>query len=184
MNARKRRLIQLCGGLMVMGVVALWLLAPVALVESPEVESTELESVAALVQPGDPPKPKSFVVEGPDPIVDRVGAGLNAANGSAQRDLMALHDVLAAWRSNAPGQGNPAGTNREITAVLTGLNIWDFAIIPPDHPAINERGELCDRWGTPVFFHQLSRERMELRSCGPDRERFTDDDVVVSPGAP
>jgi len=124
---------------------------------------------------------RSFVVTGNDPLMGRVGAGLNAAEGSVQRDLAILQDVFAAWRSNADGRGNPVGSNREITAALAGQNRWGFAIIPPDHPAINARGELCDRWGSPLFFHQLSGERMEIVSFGPDGERGTEDDVVVSP---
>ena len=40
------------------------------------------------------------------------------------------------------------------------------------------RGELIDRWGTPFFFHQLSREFMQVRSAGPDRRHFTADDVL------
>lgn len=124
---------------------------------------------------------RSFVVVGEDPIAGRVGAGLNAVDGTARRDLAILQSVFAAWRTNAPGQGNPVGTNQEITAALTGQNRWGFAIIPPDHPAINARGELCDRWGSPLFFHQLSGERMEIRSLGPDRTSGTDDDIIVVP---
>lgn len=121
------------------------------------------------------------MVAGPDPIAGRVGAGLNAADGTARRDLVVLQDVLAAWRLNSAGTGNPVGDNQEITAALTGQNRWGFAIIPPDHPAINDAGELCDRWGTPLFFHQLSGERMEIVSWGPDRMKGTDDDLTVVP---
>ena len=55
------------------------------------------------------------------------------------------------------------------------------ALIPPDHPAINRRGELCDRWGTPFFFHAESAKQMSIRSAGPDKKMWTDDDVVFSP---
>ncbi len=139
-----------------------------------------------LPAPGDPAldsaeRREGAVAEWSDPLEGRLGAGLNAPGGSAERDLLILHELLAAWRSNAQGDGNPVGTNREITATLTGRNPWKFEVIPPDHPAINARGELCDRWGTPLFFHQLSAERMELRSSGPDGERYTPDDVVLTP---
>ena len=116
-----------------------------------------------------------------DPLAGRVGQGLNAPGGTARGDLLIVHGLLEAWRSNARGHGNPSGTNREITAVLTGHNPWKLVVIPSGHPAINAAGELCDRWGTPLFFHQLGAERMELRSSGPDRERFTADDVGVTP---
>jgi hypothetical protein len=42
---------------------------------------------------------------------------------------------------------------------------------------------LCDRWGTPLRFHQLSGERMEIRSAGPDRKFGTPDDALWSPGS-
>lgn len=142
-------------------------------------------AVAESIRPRDPEPPgtkeRSFVVRNADPMVGRVGAGLNAADGSVQRDLAILQEVLAAWRANAMGEGNPVGDNQDITATLTGRNRWGFSIIPPDHPAINDAGELCDRWGTPLFFHQLSGERMEIISLGPDRRKGTADDVKVVP---
>ena len=76
---------------------------------------------------------------------------------------------------------NPIGDNEDITAVLTGRNALGFAFIPKDCPAIDASGELCDRWGTPYFFHQLSAQEMEIRSAGPDRKMWTDDDEVLSP---
>jgi hypothetical protein len=35
---------------------------------------------------------------------------------------------------------------------------------------------MCDRWGTPYFFHQVSKTEMEIRSAGPDRRMWTGDD--------
>lgn len=114
-----------------------------------------------------------------DPIpAGRVGAGLNAQDGTARRDLEILQGVLQAWQRMANGAGNPTGTNRAITAALTGQNPWRLVFIPPDHPAIDAEGLLCDRWGSPLFFHQISGDHMELRSYGPDRQPYTDDDLV------
>ena len=73
------------------------------------------------------------------------------------------------------------GENSEITAALKGRNKLGFAFIPVDCPAINRKGELCDRWGTPYFFHQLSGEQMEIRSAGPDRKLWTPGDEVLPP---
>ena len=108
-------------------------------------------------------------------------AGLLDPAGSAQRDLAIVALVLEAWQSNFPGQGNPVGENVEITAALTGRNQLRLDLIPNNHPAISRAGDLCDRWGTPLFFHQLSGTQMELRSAGPDRLHHTDDDVVWTP---
>jgi hypothetical protein len=106
---------------------------------------------------------------------------LNAPNGTLREDLAVVSEVLAAFRSNFPRLGNPNGSNADITAALTGRNKLDLALIPPDHPAINRDGELCDRWGTPFFFHAESGTRMTIRSAGPDRRLWTADDEELAP---
>jgi hypothetical protein len=106
---------------------------------------------------------------------------LNAPSSDIQADLHIVAEVIEAFRSNFPHTGNPVGTNAEITAALSGKNKLRLAVIPPDHPAINRAGELCDRWGTPLFFHAESGTRMEIRSAGPDRKMWNDDDVVLNP---
>jgi len=106
---------------------------------------------------------------------------LNSPHTTIQRDLQVLSGVLLAWQTNFHEQGNPVGDNAAITAALTGKNPLNFQFIRRDHPAINDRGEICDRWGTPFFFHALSGTRMEIRSAGPDRQLYTDDDIVFTP---
>jgi hypothetical protein len=112
-----------------------------------------------------------------------IAARLNAADSNIQRDLEILSQVFEAWRTNFPREGNPVGENAEITRALTGANRLEFALIPPKHPSINPAGELCDRWGTPFRFHQISGEEMEIRSAGPDRRFATGDDALWIPGA-
>jgi hypothetical protein len=106
---------------------------------------------------------------------------LNASNGTIQTDLKILGDVFDAWQTNFPRQGNPVGENADITAALAGANDLKFAFIPRRHPAIDSDGELCDRWGTPFRFHQVSGHHMEIRSAGPDRKFGTADDAVWNP---
>ena len=103
---------------------------------------------------------------------------LNAPGGTIQRDLEILNEVFATFQTNFPRTGNPVGENNEITAALTGDNSLKFAFISRRHPAINAKGELCDRWGTPFRFHQISGTQMEIRSAGPDRKFGTDDDAI------
>ncbi|MCX6955737.1 MAG: hypothetical protein NTV51_26635 [Verrucomicrobia bacterium] len=106
---------------------------------------------------------------------------LNTPSSNIRADLRVVSDILATFRTNFPREGNPVGTNAEITAVLTGQNRLRLALIPPDHPAINQEGELCDRWGTPFFFHAESGTRMTIESAGPDKKRHTPDDEVFAP---
>ncbi|HEY0946161.1 MAG TPA: hypothetical protein VGD81_12870 [Opitutaceae bacterium] len=110
-----------------------------------------------------------------------LAAELNAPGGSIERDLVILDELLLAWRTNFPRDGNPVGDNIEITAALTGRNVLGLPLILGSHRAVNARGQLCDRWGTPFFFHQLAGDRMQLRSAGPDRALHTADDVVLTP---
>lgn len=108
--------------------------------------------------------------------------GLNEAGGTIQRDLEIVGAVLEAFRTNFPTVGNPTGENNEITAALAGRNRLGVRFIPRGHSAVNPRGELTDRWGTPFFFHQLGAHEMEIRSAGPDRRMHTGDDVLLTPG--
>ena len=76
--------------------------------------------------------------------------------------------------------GNPVGTNPEITKALNGGNQKSVVFVDPDAGLrINDQGVLIDNWGTPFFFHQLSRTVMEIHSAGPDRKMWTADDLVI-----
>jgi hypothetical protein len=124
------------------------------------------------------------VAEAVDPAFggeSRIADALNAPSGTIQRDLEILNELFVAWQSNFPRWGNPVGENADITAALAGANDLKFAFISPRHRAINANGELCDRWGKPFRFHQLSGRQMEIRSAGPDGKFGTADDAVWTP---
>ena len=74
---------------------------------------------------------------------------------------------------------NPVGTNAEIMRALMGDNPRQAKLGPPEGQTLNDDGELVDRWGTPLFFHQLSRTVMEIRSAGPDKVMWTEDDIIA-----
>lgn len=116
----------------------------------------------------------------PDPPFEGIEE-LNAAGRTVQDDLALLNQVFLSWQTNFPAEGNPVGSNADITAALTGRNRLRYALVPPRHPAISAEGELVDRWGTPYFFHQLDGRRMEIRSAGPDRRLYTEDDALLTP---
>jgi hypothetical protein len=76
--------------------------------------------------------------------------------------------------------GNPVGNNLEISKVLAGENPKGVNFIRPDSGVrLNEKGELIDPWGTPLFFHQLSSKEMEIHSAGPDKKMWTADDLII-----
>ena len=86
----------------------------------------------------------------------------------------AIHDYGARFG------GNPVGTNPEIARALRGDNSRQVNFLDESAGVrVNDRGELVDPWGVPFFLHQLSAREMEIRSAGPDRRLWTDDDLVV-----
>ena len=129
-------------------------------------------SPSAAAVPADP-----YAADAPSHLADR----LNDPGADIRADLRILNDIFQQYRSAIHGD-DPVGDNIDITAALTGHNKLGFAFIPRNHPAIDARGELCDRWGAPFFFHQLSGSQMEIRSAGPDRKLWTADDEVLTPG--
>lgn len=150
-------------------------------------------AVAPAVPSSTPPAAKSPPAAPPpaapdEPADDPATGGashladdLNAPGGTIQRDLEIINELFGTWQTNFPREGNPVGENAEITAALAGENVLKFAFIIRPHRAINAQGELCDRWGTPFRFHQLSGRQMEIRSAGPDRRFGNDDDAIWQP---
>ena len=155
--------------------LALWFLWPRSVEKSPGLAESKL--------PGAPVRAATPPAAGvpPPAEVSHLADSLNAPAGDIRADLRIVADLLDAFRSNFPHDGNPVGDNAEITAALVGKNKFRFAFIAPNHPAIDARGELCDRWGTPFFFHAESGTHMTVRSAGPDKKIWTADDVVSSP---
>lgn len=129
------------------------------------------------VSPIPPPPPEGAR----SPLADQ----LNDPRRTARDDVLAVAEILANYREALDQL--PVGTNAEITAALAGDNPRAHTPLPADSAAISPGGELSDRWGTPYFFHQISRDLVEVRSAGPDHKHFTADDVVwpesgLSPG--
>lgn len=103
--------------------------------------------------------------------------GLTPQEVQAVRDAIDNLEFVFRDFANALG-GNPVGTNAEITAALRGDNLKQLKLDLPAGSTVSPAGELCDPWGTPWFFHQLSRTKMEIRSAGKDKELYTEDDFV------
>ena len=124
----------------------------------------------------EPARPRSAVpaaaqAQAPLPLQPDVGVTNEAAS-----DLDRITLMLRDYRTIAGD--NPIGSNAEIVQALSGDNPRQAKILPEDLPR-NSSGELVDRWGTPYFFHQLSRNSMEIRSAGADRRMWTSDDIFT-----
>ncbi len=122
---------------------------------------------------GTAPGPRTIAPGSP---VDAAGA-VAVPNQTAQIDVTRVRHMVSDFHT-LTGE-NPVGTNAEIMKQMMGGNSHQATLGPPEGLPLNAQGELVDPWGTPYFFHQLSRDKMEVRSAGPDKVMWTADDVTA-----
>jgi hypothetical protein len=137
----------------------------------PDTQPQPGESSQATEAAPPPPKPVSLASLAEPPLGPEISAGLAPTT--------AMENVRATFRNySSRFGGNPVGTNEEITRALKGANPGKTPFLDTeDGLEVNDRGELVDNWGTPYFFHQLSRTEIEIYSAGPDRKLWTSDDL-------
>ena len=148
---------------------------------------TSLEKVSSIQQPSKEPavdtplSPKAkhdLLLSLPEA---HLADNLNAPANTLRQDVSIVCSMLSAWRSIYRKSGNPVGNNQDLVRAFLGDNPNGVIFLRPDNPAINKKGELCDRYGHPFFFHAESGTHMEVRSAGPDGVLFTSDDVYFTP---
>jgi hypothetical protein len=149
-------------GLLALMAAALWLLT-----------RSDQEPAGKLAQTPPPPAVRAEPVQATAPLPLQPDVGVENAAAS---DLQRITRLLRDYRTIAGD--NPIGSNAEIVEALSGDNPRQAKILPDDLPR-NSSGELVDRWGTAYFFHQLSRNSMEIRSAGADKRMWTSDDVFT-----
>jgi hypothetical protein len=108
------------------------------------------------------------------PVLPGSATEIPATAEDISEDLSAVDSTIRNFQA-VHGE-NPIGSNAEITAALLGNNLKQIKLEVPAGSRLNSEGEMCDRWGTPYFFHQVSGTEMEIRSAGPDRRMWTGDD--------
>jgi len=120
------------------------------------------------------PRPEELSTTERPPLGNLIGAPNTRPDAEPQLVL----DVLKAYRRYFGAY--PAGeNNRQFVNALLGANKDNLPFLAHDHPRISANGELVDAWGTPFYFHQNSRQSIEVRSAGADRLLYTDDDIVA-----
>ena len=112
------------------------------------------------------------------PTGDAILQSYAKEGGTVQGDLGALAEVIGNFALLVKGsEPLPLGANEELAAALRGKNVAALEFVSPDSAALNDQGQLIDRWGTPLFFHAKARDRVDIRSAGPDAKMWTEDDV-------
>ncbi len=99
------------------------------------------------------------------------------ASTRPEDDLHAMAHVFANFRLLVKGDAFRMGANEEFAAALLGKNAAKEVFLTAPHACLNARGQIIDRWGTALFFHVRDRDRVDIRSAGPDREMWTADDL-------
>lgn len=101
-------------------------------------------------------------------------------------DLKKIHRVVTGYYSVVKDSAkHPIGGNADLAAALRGDNPNREVFLPAGHPVFSADGLLLDRWGSPLVVHPQAWRELELRSAGPDRTPYTDDDLRLLPtGAP
>ncbi|GHC51220.1 hypothetical protein [Roseibacillus persicicus] len=69
-------------------------------------------------------------------------------------------------------------TNEDLALFLLGRQGNQEAYLSEDSKLLNADRQLVDRFGSPLIVHPLSKDQIEIRSAGPDRVPYTDDDLV------
>ncbi len=103
---------------------------------------------------------------------------LHTPETSAEEDLEIVASLFAYYK-RIHGVFPTGGENFELMKPLLGENSKNLAFINPEHRSLDELGTLRDRWGTPYYFHSLSKSELEIRSAGPDRQLWTTDDLIL-----
>jgi hypothetical protein len=95
-----------------------------------------------------------------------------------QNDLTLMSRLMDNSRLLLKSAANrPLSANEDWADFLRGKNSARERLLPENHIALNSKGQLVDRWGTPLFFHALGGGRFDIRSAGPDRKLWTNDDI-------
>ena len=121
-----------------------------------------------------PPDPKNLAAIPYHP--EAVSFGNDPAMAEREpAQLLALFDHYRETFGSFPS----AEGNAQFMNALRGANPKKHSIFPSDNPRLNPDGEILDFWGSPFFFHQISANHIEIRSPGPDREIYTEDDITA-----
>jgi hypothetical protein len=108
--------------------------------------------------------------------------GYADTNLPPQNDLTLMSRLMDNSLLLLKGAANqPLSANEDWAALFRGQNAARERFLPDSHVAFNVRGQLIDRWGTPLFFHALGKGRYEVRSAGADGKLWTDDDIHRNP---
>ena len=142
-------------------------------------EETDQVSEGKATSPGPPEFSPPAVQLKEDLSANYLEAYANP-NIPPQKDLLLVRDVLDAFLYTVKEPGAlPAGSNREVLGALLGDNPYRIRFVDPGFDHLNEHGQIVDRWQSPLFFHFEAATQIGIRSAGPDKVMWSEDDLVL-----
>lgn len=112
-------------------------------------------------------------------LADTMLAAYGTDESSGKEDLRKLVTLLdSVFLLVKKRDSADYATNEDLVLFLKGANPHQTAFLNADSPALNEAGQLIDRWGSPIIVHPVSRKLLEIRSAGPDQKPYTEDDFL------
>ena len=116
----------------------------------------------------------------PDPVLsDTMLTGYAGENTSAAEDLeMIAHFIDSVFLLVKERNTADYSTNEDLVLFLQGSNSHRLPFLAKVGPALNSKGQLVDRWNSPLITHPVSQKVLELRSAGPDKTPYTGDDLL------
>ena len=201
MSAKDKPFSRLKLGTVVLGAIALaFVMAELRRDNEPWATRRKLTTFAPTVSMGDsaaresqfpktgrhPPKATPDRAAILPPVVERapsehspIADNLHSPDRTGIEDMRVVMNLFTHYRDQFGGY--PTGEdNATMMNALTGNNPSHMAFINRGHRAIDAQGQLLDRWGSPLFFHLVARDALEIRSAGPDNEFYTADDLVTA----
>ncbi len=117
------------------------------------------------------------------PLVLESAEAFGQPGNTARENMEYLTSLISEYDSIVKEESIPTGVNEDFVDALTGRNSERIEVLPRDHPRIDKEGRLLDNWASPYFFHSDSETAFQIRSAGPDKEMFTEDDILETFGS-
>ena len=148
----------------------------------PPQRQVQMRATAVVVNTPAIPSTPGIISTSTNPAAPLLGEtilrGYATTASTPENDLTLMAHLMDNFSLLVKSSANlPMSVNEDWAAAFRGLNPAHERFLPGQHAALNAQGQLVDRWQTPLFFHALGHRRFEIRSAGPDKKMWTDDDL-------
>ena len=145
-------------------------------------EKPDAKTIPVVLPEPAPPTPEEQQAPQGELIGEKLLHAYASDNTTVRDDLQAIQRLSLSYITLVKTHADrPIGCNGDLADALRGKNPYKQRFLPDGHPAFSDEGEIIDRWGTPIFLHTVSAGRWDVRSAGPDRKLWTEDDLQLQP---